>query len=1637
MSEASYRHYLSRALSELLGEPVQGSVAFLRCLPSGQVDALISADDFEVPGWTVYAVVDKAGPRSITADQAVELREDKADPVLFLVDPLRAGAGLDGIYSAAREIGESQLFRTARALARKPFPDKAFLNAAIRRAERLGRRRRLTPSQDFDFHVAALTDGPGAAVARLGLWPIETEGTPSEQELDLSASLSDRLLFAQDGRAIGDRVRALLLDDPTEQAGAGLERFLREKTDAGPLACAMTLVEHRDLWLGRLQPRFSGQALQTLRIVSWRDGKGALLKWSGLIAPEEEFGRPRLLLDRTAPAKNQQRLTVRWITEPDDLAKGSIEYRVTVMAGEEELAHQVVAHRDRPPQQAVFSLEDFEDLDADGKFEAFVLVTPVTSDGSVEPQRTEEFQLEFGRPPERATAGSGRIERTLVNGALSLPDRAAFDEAVAAGHLPPRAGEDRKGYITWTADGTRSVRVLRPPLIRLVEDDWTTRSGAIGRWIQRVRADGSPVGQPEFVPSEKASCDTTIWERLSDASRRLAADLGPFGLLARVQGPRWRPGDDYLNGWSAALESGAPELALHGTVEVQSLSGRTLGLIITPLHPLRLAWHCLHDVVAAHARFEEGMTAAAVLKMLAPVDSAHFPMALPGTGGIRGFVFGDVLGFHAVAMTLDGEPEPKAAVALLSTCLGGGSPTAAPSIGEQSASLIAREIRHYLDCHRGARGERQENLHVQAWRPGDGTTVARALGQVLRETQAPDEDDDSAPLCFTLDLYHPAASEGSGRFLADVGRRRRSGGGVLEAHDRWMTETALRPGGVMMPRLRWAKRNEGAEPRSSHLSLAFDMFEARLEARSSATLSESRPLHGFGLIRAVERRVSLDREEPEWTVFAPPVFNGEKAPENRTATDRLLRLDAAVARATARGLGGSSDDWPVLVTRLSQEGQNRIDNLHNRSDWVVTIDRNACLEYFDAPRRLPDVYDRFVIDAVPERSDLGALQLVTSSSNLDAVRDLVDTALGDLGLSSSERNSRFLVGQLKALSGRLAIRLANAAGRTEELIALALMQANCAEHGAATGPWLDLANGFLVPVDEIADSPPVSAGGVEEADGGRRADFIHVRVVGKGSLEFRFVEVKHRQHLRTARQPELLSSIMRQTSDLRRRWMSWYFDASLKPAERALRRSQLARVLHFYAERASRHCLEEKAYQRLRSEIDQLLLKEGYAPADVDKPDVGYIFCPEQRSVRPEPLYSSDGSHGQIWLFGPALLPEERGASSTTGPRPEPAAQSADEGPSDQCEPSDSAEEEERPAEVLQSGGSTETPRESVDVVLGSTVGGSQDVEWRVSIKSNPHLLMVGLPGMGKTTSLINICKQLAESGVTPIVFSYHDDIDEKLAALVGPVNFVDFDGLGFNPLRVDSQQARAYVDVAGTLRDIFGSIFPELGDIQLEELRQAIKQSYDDLGWDGGLESDTRSTPAFRTFFDILCARSKPNHNLLARLRELADYGFFDGTGERASLLAERRPTIVRVHGTTNGMLQNAFSSFVLYSLYKDMFRRGVQPGLTHAIVFDEAHRATRLKLIPQLAKECRKFGLALALASQEAKDFNPALFSAVGNYLVLRVTEADARVLSRMTGASTQEKRTADRLKSLDRYTALFFGEGHTRPLAVNLSS
>ena len=1740
---------LGRGLERLLGRPERGAMAFVRCLTPDVVAALAADATFAPEGWQVLRVADtEDGTRRTTdADTAVELRETKDEPTLLLVDTGRAGAGMDGIYSAAREVGEAELFTEAGRLAgaevasRLSSAHRAYAERAIRRAQGVGRHDSVSPWAEFDFlcRAAAHRRHPGEYLHLLGLWPVAAAADgDAGAELAASRRFVDRLLgVAVASLTVPARIASLRI----AAAGAqrrDLERFLAEAATRRLRDALQALADQPHLWVGSL-PMHPSDDIQCIELTSWRNKNGKIATWSGLKEPPET-GAPELILKPDAQsAKEYSNLEVRWKARPDDLEKNAVDYRVAVLTDlSEELATRDVRHSARQQEKCRFSNDDFSALSEDALLTARVVVSVVGRD-EIERQQSEEFVIRFGEPQETTAGGAGRKIRTFSEGLIEFPGR---ETAAGIAENPTCVTADARGFVVLRPRDSRlrkSFRVFRPPLIRDVENDWTSRRGALGRWRVRVRASGERAAAVEFVPAEGG--DGTAWGRAVAASRRLAERFrAGGGGVSQVHDDRsksFEVAKEYLLAWTALLDAGDPSLAICNTVEVQSLSGRTIGLIVLPAHPLRVAWLAAYDNLLLHAVFDEGQAPRQVQDELRGLDGAMFPAFLPNPAG-GAFVFADTLGFHAVGMVPDDDREPKAAVAVLACALGESESTeTTPTVGGQSAAVLGDEIVKYVECHESSR-----LLRMHALRAGDGLTIARALGRVHRHYGGADDDTDNeaaeaadveaaAAPAFSLDLYpSPEQRAIAGRFISEAREKRRSGAGVLATDDRWMLESISLPGGVALPRLRWARKEAGDPKTAAHLAVAFDTFESRVEIDTG--VAPTVPFRAFGLLSFFERDFAA-APTPSWRSVVPRSGGGEKHPSERGHTERLDRLGQnivdAVARHVAEGDGeptqrtgwrwpwvvsttatGDADHGaPVLRTTILPEKADSIRELHRLCDWVVTLDRNAGIEYFDSPRDNRDIYDAYVIDCVPEREDLGCLQLITSTSNVEEVHDLLDDALVRMGLSRTRRNAEFLLEHLKSLSGRLAIRLTGNVAPTSELIALAIAHANCRRAANDDACWASLDRGFLVPVDDVRDLlPPLRDDGNNGVDGGdqrTRPDLIHVSTQPRRGLVFRFIEVKHRRHLRQARATDLLRRVQEQTVALRSRWQEWYGHEGVYSAFRAVRRAKLARVLRFYADKAHRHGLPTERYREIVADLVRMIERGAdYAIQPASDGDRGWVFCPEYAG--PEPLEISPAGWGvRIFLFGPGRLPDadfrfgtDTAAGGGGGGAPGAGASGEDErveipssrSMSPAVDGGDRASvgaipgagEGGQGADGIGSGATTADPDSGdggTSGSNGSAVGGTTDpegamrlsggetapdrnatadiptpvpavalgvdsltgadVQWPLTIKGNPHLLIAGLPGMGKTTCLLNLCRQMVTAGVHPIIFSYHQDIDERLVDLVTSVRFVDFDGLGFNPLTVSNpESARAYLDVAGSLRDIFAAIYPELGDLQCESIRRAIKESFSEAGWTGS-EAGARE-PDFSRFVEILRAEPKPDRGLrtlLARLTELDDYGFFDIGETRESLWKSDRPTVVRIHTTQNDALQRAFASLVFYGLYKDMFRRGIQERITHALIFDEAHRAAGLKLIPTMAKECRKYGISLVLASQEARDFDMSLFSAVANYLVLRLTEADAKALVRNVATARQERTLIDKIKQMDRFRALYFGEGRQRPSSVSLHS
>ena len=616
---------------------------------------------------------------------------------------------------------------------------------------------------------------------------------------------------------------------------------------------------------------------------------------------------------------------------------------------------------------------------------------------------------------------------------------------------------------------------------------------------------------------------------------------------------------DYVLAWTALLEGGDPSLALCHTVEVQSLSGRTIGLIVLPSHPLRVAWQAAYDNLVLYAAFEQRQAAKDVRDEFACLDGAMFPAFLPHPEAGGSFVFADTLGFHAVGMVPDRDKEPKAAVAILARALGESeSADTAPTVGGQSATILGDEIVKYLACHDASR-----LLRIHALRAGDGLTIAKSLGRVHRRCNPSTEEEDAGVQeeahqdfdadpktspSFSLELYPSSEQRGiAGRFIAEARERRRSGAGILSSEDRWMLESVSLPGDINRPRLRWARKELDHPETAAHLAVAFDTFESQVlpETIDSKTAVTSGPFRAFGLASFYERSYT-SAASPSWRSTVPQAKDGERHPSERGHTERLERLQRVIQASVARHLG-ADDGIPVLRTEVSPEKADGLRELHRLCDWVITLDRNAGIEYFDSPRENREIYDAYVIDCVPEREDLGCLQLITSTSNLEEVRNLLDESLDRMGLSLSRRNAefllrnaKFLLEHLKSLSGRLAIRLTGNKPPTSELIALAVAHAGCRQASENDDCWTSLAHGFFVPVDDVRDLLPPLQTKDDDSEMEARPDLIYVSTAPRKGLTFRFIEVKYRRHLRAARAPEVLRKVRAQTESLCKRWHDWY-----------------------------------------------------------------------------------------------------------------------------------------------------------------------------------------------------------------------------------------------------------------------------------------------------------------------------------------------------------------------------------------------------------------------------------------------------------------------------------------------------------------
>ena len=162
--------------------------------------------------------------------------------------------------------------------------------------------------------------------------------------------------------------------------------------------------------------------------------------------------------------------------------------------------------------------------------------------------------------------------------------------------------------------------------------------------------------------------------------------------------------------------------------------------------------------------------------------------------------------------------------------------------------------------------------------------------------------------------------------------------------------------------------------------------------------------------------------------------------------------------------------------------------------------------------------------------------------------------------------------------------------------------------------------------------------------------------------------------------------------------------------------------------------------------------------------------------------------------------------------------------------------------------------QQSGGIDLGTDIDSMQVVNWEPQGSSNPHVLILGESGSGKTYTASRLVIELARACLPSIVFDYGQGFSLEHAPEVfrNDVHTVELhlgrDGIAINPLQIFPVDTHGPATVAQRVADTFSRVYPRLGVQQHTLLRRAVLE----LLAEAGISSDDprtwkQSPPAFR----------------------------------------------------------------------------------------------------------------------------------------------------------------------------------------------
>ncbi len=289
-------------------------------------------------------------------------------------------------------------------------------------------------------------------------------------------------------------------------------------------------------------------------------------------------------------------------------------------------------------------------------------------------------------------------------------------------------------------------------------------------------------------------------------------------------------------------------------------------------------------------------------------------------------------------------------------------------------------------------------------------------------------------------------------------------------------------------------------------------------------------------------------------------------------------------------------------------------------------------------------------------------------------------------------------------------------------------------------------------------------------------------------------------------------------------------------------------------------------------------------------------------------------------------------------------------------------------------------------------------VFWIPQKEQNPHMLISGSSGSGKTETLKVICSELKKNKVPLLIFDFHNDFGEFAD------NIVNEENIKIHPLQILPGEKPK--DVAYKVSSILKNSFKDLTVIQEGVIRKAIMKFYEDSGISDLYKKNDGSYKIlpfrrFKKYFSAVAGDQRTVRSLEIKLDILFDYELFSDADETSISFNEllKKNTVFQLKHAPSDEVKKIIAELMISKLIQYSYELEQTKDLRLYCIIDEAHRMSYPgSPINTLFRESRKYGIGIILASQRATDFNEVLLSNAGTIITLKQNlMKDARYISR----------------------------------------